>query len=197
MSGPVEIAHEGRVLRMALNRPEHRNVLTQQMVSEMFLALDTVDEGTGAILIQGRGDFFCYGGGEDLPEELWRLRERLTIPLVAAVHGAALGAGMALAACAHVVVAAQGTSFGLLEIRNKIYPRGIHAVANAIGWRRATELALTGRVCSTPEALQMGLVHEVAPAFEFESRAESTARLLSEADAGTVRRILKQQQQHP
>ena len=97
---------------------------------------------------------------------------------------------MALAAHAHVAIAAQGTSFGLLDIRNRVFPAGLHAVAQAIGWRRATELALTGRVCSTPEALQMALVHEVAPAFEYAERAEAVAQLLAGADSSTVQRIL-------
>src|SRR5882672_11027185 len=97
---------------------------------------------------------------------------------------------MALVAQAHIAVAAQGTSFGLLDIRNGACPGGLRAVAQAIGWRRATELALTGRVCSTPEALQMALVHEVAPAFEYQERAEALAHLLAGADSDAVRRIL-------
>ena len=70
-------------------------------------------------------------------------------------------------------------------------------VARAIGWRRASELALTGRVCSTPEALQMALVHEVAPAFEYEERAEAMAQLLAGADGEVVRRILRSRHPHP
>ncbi|HEY3742979.1 MAG TPA: enoyl-CoA hydratase-related protein, partial [Bryobacteraceae bacterium] len=91
---------------------------------------------------------------------------------------------------AHVAISAQGTSFGLFDIRNRVFPPALNAVAKAIGWRRATELALTSRSCSTPEALQMGLISEVAPAFEYEQRAEAAAQLLSEADAQVVRRIL-------
>jgi methylglutaconyl-CoA hydratase len=183
----VEVAQEGRVRRVTLNRPEHRNLLnaeTAQLLAEAISDALT-DAGTGAILVEGRGDFFCYGGDAELPDL------RLTKPLVVAVQGAALGVGMALVACAHVAVAAQGTSFGLLEIRNRVFPAGIGMVARAVGWRRATELALTGRVCSTPEALQMALVHEVAPAFEYEQRAEAIAQLLALADDGVVRRVLK------
>ena len=187
----IEVQQEGRVRRVSLNRPEQRNLLTAEMAMELVAALLAAqsDEATGAVLLDGRGEFFCYGGDADLADEFWALR--LTKPLVVAVQGAALGAGMALVAYAHVAVAAQGTSFGLLEIRNRVYPAGIDIVAKAIGRRRATELALTGRVCSTPEALQMALVHEVAPAFEYEQRAEAIAHLLASADAEVVRRILE------
>jgi enoyl-CoA hydratase/carnithine racemase len=192
----VEVAREGRVLRVSLNRPSHRNLLTIEMARTLVdtIAAAQSDEGVGAILLEGRGEFFCYGSDADLPEGIWALSDLLTKPLVAAVQGAALGAGMALVAHAHVAVAAQGTSFGLLEIRNRTFPLALHAVAKAIGWRRARELALTSRVCSTPEALQMGLVHEVAPAFEYEQRADAVALLLAEGDPGVVSRILMSHQ---
>ena len=188
----VETAQLGRVRRVSLNRPEHRNLLTAEMAQAIVDAIQDAqsDDATTAVLLDARGDFFCYGAEPGLPDAFWTISERLTKPLVAAVKGAALSAGMALVAQSHVAVAAQGTSFGLLDIRNRVFPSGLHAVAGAIGWRRATELALTGRVCSTPEALQMALVHEVAPAFEYEERAEAIAQLLAEADADTVRRIL-------
>ncbi len=186
----IEVAREGRVLHVTMNRPGHRNLLTVEMATELIKAIAKTDAGIGAVLLDGRGEFFCYGADTDLPVEFWTFGPRLSKPLVAAVRGAALSAGMALVAQAHVVVAAQGTSFGLLDIRNRVFPAGLEAVAGAIGWRRAKELALTGRVCSTPEALQMGLVHEVAPAFEYEERAEALAQLLANADAEVVRGIL-------
>ena len=188
----IGVVQEGRVRRISLNRPEHRNLLTAEMAQTLVDAIQDAqsDDATTAVLLDARGDFFCYGGEAGFPDAFWTISERLTKPLVAAVKGAALSAGMALVAQAHVAVAAQGTSFGLLDIRNRVFPAGLHSVAGVIGWRRATELALTGRVCSTPEALQMALVHEVAPAFEYEERAEAVAQLLAEADADTVRRIL-------
>jgi enoyl-CoA hydratase/carnithine racemase len=192
----IEVASEGRVLRVALNRPSHRNLLTIDMARSLVDAIEHAqsDEAVGAVLLEGRGEFFCYGSDPDLPEAIWTLCDRLTKPLIAAVQGAALGAGVALVAHSHVAVAAQGTSFGLLEIRNRTFPLALHAVAKAIGWRRARELALTSRVCSTPEALQMALVHEVAPAFEYEQRSESVAQMLAEADPGVVSRILMSRQ---
>lgn len=189
----IAVERDGRVLRIALDRASERNVLTGAMARAL---VDAIDEGcrsagVGTILLSGRGEFFCYGAEPALEaRELFAIRERLTKPLIAAVQGAALGTGLALAAMAPIAVAAQGTSFGLLEIRNRMAPPGLRVVADAIGWRQATALALSGRVMSTPEALAMGLVQEIAPAFEFEDRAEAIARLLADADAEAVREIL-------
>lgn len=191
----VDVVKEGRVLRVSLNRVSHRNVLSIEMAQALIDSIEgaQADEAIGAVLLEGCGEFFCYGSEPDLPEAIWTLADRLSKPLVAAVKGAALGAGMALVAQAHVSICAQGSSFGLFDIRNRVFPLALNAVAKAIGWRRATELALTSRACSTPEALQMGLISEVAPAFEYEQRAEAVSHLLSEADAQVVRRILSAQ----
>ena len=135
----IEVAREGRVLRASLNRPQHRNLLTFEVAQALVNIVDQAqsDDAVGAVLVDGRGEFFCYGGEPDLPDALWTLSERLTKPLVAAVQGAALSAGMALVAQAHVAVAAQGTSFGLLDIRNGVFPPALHAVAEAIGCESA------------------------------------------------------------
>ena len=65
------------------------------------------------------------------------------------------------------------------------------AVARAIGKRRAQELALTGRIFTTPEALSWGLVHAVTPAFELDDRASVIATQLSTSNPGVVRKILE------
>jgi enoyl-CoA hydratase/carnithine racemase len=137
------------------------------------------DRTIRVLLIEAANQMFCTGGDSDIPSAVFEFQTWASKPIVCAVQGAALGPGMAIVANAHVVVAAQGTSFGLTEVRTGHFPIGMQAVANAIGKRRALELALTGRVFGTPEALQMGLIHEMAPAFEYDDRAEATARHLA------------------
>lgn len=140
------------------------------------------DRAIRAILIEAENPMFCTGGDAEIPGEVFEFQTWASKPIVCAVQGAVLGPGMAIVANAHVVVAAQGTSFGLTEVRTGHFPIGMQAIANAIGKRRALELALTGRVFGTPEALQMGLIHEMAPAFEYDDRAEATARHLATLD---------------
>ena len=125
----------------------------------------------------------------DAPEALFR--ETFAKPIVAAVQGPALAEGVALLACCDIVVAAQGVSFALTEVREGRVPIGLAAIARAIGMRRARELALTGRVFTAPEALQYGLVHHLAPAFEFDERADAIAKQLAAGPADCIRRILQ------
>jgi len=110
---------------------------------------------------------------------------------VTAVQGVAVSAGVALIANAHVAVVAQGSSFGLTDIRERrCHPRILGAVAAAIGDRRARELSLTGRVFTAPEALAWGLVHALTPPFELDDRASAIATALANADHDAVSAIL-------
>jgi methylglutaconyl-CoA hydratase len=172
----IEVAIEGRVCRVALNRPEKRNALNMAVCRELIAAFDRADPAIGAILLCGNGPAFC--AGMDLAEvlsadqdELMALHERLfTVidrarkPIVAAVQGPALAAGMGLAANAHVVVAGSDARFGLTEIRIGLWPAVVfRSVVRAIGERRATELSISGRFMDAEEALRAGLATEIAP----------------------------------
>ncbi len=173
----IEVTAEGRVLRVALNRPEQRNALNIATCRELLEIFERAeaDPGVGAVVLCGHGTSFC--SGMDLAEvlaadqsELAGLHERLftTIqrartPMVAAVHGGVMAAGVGLVANSHLVVSAPEAKFGLTEIRIGLWPMMVYrAVARAIGERRATELSLTGRVFSAEEALGFGLVTEVS-----------------------------------
>jgi enoyl-CoA hydratase/carnithine racemase len=188
----IRTEREGRVYRIALASPETRNVIDSDGVLEllrMFRAAEA-DEGVGAILLEAEGPVFSAGCALDA--ELLSIGQTIAKPIVAAVQGVALSGGLALAANAHIVVAAQGTSFGLTLVREGRSSAEIFdAVARAIGHRRALELSLSGRVFSTPDALAWGLVHHVAPAFELDDRATEVAMGLASAHPDTIRAMLK------
>jgi enoyl-CoA hydratase/carnithine racemase len=197
----LEINREGRVLRLTLNRPEKRNALSIALCHKLVDAFDEAegDSTIGAILLDAKGPVFCAGMDLEevlapeaaartaIHEKIFTLGSRIAKPIVAAIQGPALGGGVGLVANAHVVVAAQGCSFGLTELRIAMWPFVIfRAVANAIGERRATELSLTTRIFSAPEALQYGLVTELAPAFELDDRASAIAAQLSESSSEAI-----------
>jgi enoyl-CoA hydratase/carnithine racemase len=182
---------EGRLYRVTLASPETRNVLDREACVELLRELREAesDPSVGAILLEADGPVFCAAC--EPHEELLSIGREISKPLIAAVQGVALGGGLALAANAHVAIAAQGTSFGLTGIREGSWHRAIYqAVAHAIGERRALELSLSGRVFSTPDALAWGLVQHVAPAFEFDERAEQIATEIANASAEAVREML-------
>jgi enoyl-CoA hydratase/carnithine racemase len=189
----LRIEQDGRLRRIALAAPEKRNLLDAELCRDLLRELReaAADQGTGAILIEADGQVFCSGVEPGAGDELFAIGRTIAKPLVAAVRGVAVSGGLALIANAHVVVAAQGTSFGLTDIREGTWSAAIYgAVASAIGERRALELALTGRIFSTQDALAWGLVHVVAPAFELDDRASEIAAALANANPDAVRAAL-------
>ena len=190
----LRIEQDGRLRRITLAAVEKRNFLDAAFCQELLRELrDAVaDEGVGAILLEAEGPVFCTGVDLAAGEDLFTIGRRIVKPLVAAVQGVAISGGLGLLANAHVVLAAQGTSFGLTDIREGKWSEAIYrAVASAIGERRALELCLTGRIFSTPDALAWGLVHQVAPAFELDDRASEVAGALANANPEAVRAGLR------
>ncbi len=200
------VNRENRVLTLTLNRPEKRNALSTALCAELVERFEEADgdPGIGAVLLEAGGSVFCAGMDLDealnaeaaehteIHERLFTVAAWIRKPIVACVQGPALGGGVGLAANAHVVVAAQGTSFALTEIRIGMWPFVIYrAMVTAIGERRTLALSLTGRVFSVQEALQWGLVHEIAPAIEVEDRAVEIASSLSNASPEVIRRGLE------
>jgi enoyl-CoA hydratase/carnithine racemase len=206
MNTNLEISREAEVLRVTLNRPHKRNALNAEMCRGIVEAVESAQEdaSVGAVLLDAKGDVFCSGMDLDeaasadaaqytaIHQRLFTLGARMRKPIVASVQGPALGGGVGLICTAHIAVAAQGSSFGLTEIRLGMWPFVIYrSVALALGERRTLELSLMGRIFNVPEALQWGLIHESAPAFELDDRATAIAMHLSEMSPQAVSRGLE------
>jgi enoyl-CoA hydratase/carnithine racemase len=200
MSDLLEIRREGRLVSIALNRPEKRNALNVGLCRELVHALEAAekDPAVGAILLCGNGKCFCAGMdlseiGETGTDEISRVQEqlftigaRLGKPLVAAVQNAALAGGTGLVANCHIVIARDDAAFGLTEIKLGLWPFLVfRAVTAAIGERRAVEMALTGRIVGAAEAREIGLVHEVSE--HLEQRALEVAGALAESSPTALR----------
>jgi len=204
MSDALQTSLSGRVLRLAMNRPDKRNALNLELCGALVEALEGAgrDEAVGAILLSGSGRCFC--AGMDLHEiadidtsaislvheQLFTAGSRLTKPLVAAVHGAALAGGTGLVANTHIAIADEDATFGLTEIRLGLWPFLVfRAMAAAVGERRTVEMALTGRILGAAEARELGLIHEVAadPA----ARGLEVATALAESSPTAIRSGLR------
>jgi len=189
----LRIEQDGRLRRITLAAPERRNVLdtaaSRALLDELREA--AADPETGAILLEADGQVFCAGADcED--DQLFTIRDRLVKPLIVAVQGVALSGGLAIVANAHIAIAAQGSSFGLIEIREGRWnERVFRAVARAIGARRALEAGMTGRIFSTQDALAWGLVHQVAPAVELDDRATDIGTAIANASPDAIREALR------
>ena len=186
MSERLIVRREGRVARVTLNRPQVRNALDSQLCAALLRALEEAnnDATAGSILLDAAGSAFC--AGMDLKEPgaldsaslpplhagLFSFGRNLSKPMVAAVQGPALGGGTGLALNAHIVLAADSARFGLTETRIGLWPYTIFpVVAAAVGKRKATELAITGRIIGAAEAAALGMADEVVPAESLAARA--------------------------
>lgn len=173
----IELHQEWRVLRITLNRPEKRNALNLPLCRELLNAFERADadRSVGAIVLNANGPSFCAGMDlketadvdqvelAGIHEQLFTTIHRIRTPIVAAVHGAAFAGGTGLVANSHIAIARDNARFGLTEIRIGLWPVLIfRAVQNAMGERRTVELSLTGREFTAEQALEYGLVTEIA-----------------------------------
>ena len=192
---------EDGLARLTLDRPEAANAMNPEMTSELREAAVMLHErdDVRAVLISGSGGMFCGGGDVrsfgssqdglaetiagmtiDLHAAVSRLA-RLEVPVVAAVQGAAGGAGMSLAVAADLVVAGESAKFRMGYVGIGLAPDGSSSwfLARVVGLKRALDLMLTNRVLSAPEAESWGLVSRVVPDDEVLERAEDLARSLA------------------
>jgi methylglutaconyl-CoA hydratase len=176
----LRVERDGDVLRVTLARPERRNAFDAELITELAEAF--VDVGRArAVVLAGDGPSFCAGADvewmrasvdlsydENVADALALRRmleaiERCPAPVVARVHGHALGGGCGLVACADIAVAHERTVFAFSETKLGIIPSVISPFALAkIGASAARRYFLTGERFDAATALRIGLVHEVA-----------------------------------
>jgi enoyl-CoA hydratase/carnithine racemase len=193
----VRYETKGPICHIILNRPEKLNAANDRLVEDVNDALFEFDADPvlHVAILSGAGRAFCSGA--DVQQRQLRTREELrrlggpagrrsrenglgdTVnwkPVIAAVHGWALGLGYSLSQSCDLVVAAQGAKFQIREVQRGL-ASGQHWVATWFwtGSRFANEVALTGRMFTAEEALQHGMVNRVVPAEELITAAEALA----------------------
>jgi methylglutaconyl-CoA hydratase len=175
----LRIEREGDVLRVTLARPERRNAFDAELIAQLTHAFADAGDAR-AVVLAGEGPSFCAGADiewqrssidlsfdENVEDalRLYRLCETIDLcpaPVVARIHGHALGGGAGLAACSDVAVAADDAVFGFSEVKLGIIPAVISPfVLPKIG-QHARRYFLTGERFDAQTALRIGLVHEVA-----------------------------------
>jgi 2-(1,2-epoxy-1,2-dihydrophenyl)acetyl-CoA isomerase len=188
VSEPILFEQRGAVALLTLNRPETRNALSGE---SMFAAFEQLfehlngDLAVRAAVLTGAGSAFCSGGNvaemrdragmfAGTPEEIAqryrdgiqripRAFQRLQVPIIAAVNGAAIGAGNDLACLCDIRIAATHARFAESFVKVGIVPGdgGCWLLPRVVGASRAAEMALTGDTIDADEALRIGLVSRV------------------------------------
>jgi len=189
------------VAHITLNRPEASNALNADLSKDLMHAAIRCDEDPliRAVLIRGAGNLFCAGGdlkdfkvhSQDLPYHLKEITTyihsaisrfiRMDPPVIAAVHGAAAGAGMSLACICDIVLAAENSRFIAAYTRAGLTPDCslTYFLPRIVGLKAALELTLTNRVLSAKEAFDLGIVTRVVPDEELITQAKALASQLA------------------
>jgi methylglutaconyl-CoA hydratase len=178
----LQIRREKAVEYLMLNRPEVRNAFNEELIAELTVWAGEAgqDAQLRAVVISGAGPVFCAGGDltwmtkmatyshdENIRDATGAARmfaaiDTLPMPVIARVHGAAMGGGAGLAAVADIAVAEAAAMFGFTEVKLGLLPALIAPYVLAkIGQSASRELFLTGRRFTAERALQIGLVHAV------------------------------------
>jgi methylglutaconyl-CoA hydratase len=189
------VTRDGPVTTLTLDRPDRRNALSPELMSQLAGAVRDAgrDPGVRIVVLAGAGTAFSAGAdigwmraGRDADEaqnlaEAEALRDGFetldTCPkaVIARVHGAAIGGGAGLVACADVAVASDEARFAFAEVRLGILPATIAPyVVRAIGPGAARALFTSGRHVDADEALRLGLVHRVVPADGLDDAVDET-----------------------
>lgn len=205
----VQLEIVDRVATLTLDNPSERNTMTAPMVEEIVAALEQVeaDDGVGALVVTGAPPAFCAGanlgnlqrsdgpGLRTIYEGFLRVA-RCPLPTLAAVNGAAVGAGMNLALACDVRLAARRARFDTRFLQIGLHPGGGHTwlLRGIVGPQAAAAAVLFGEVLDGPEAERVGLAYRcveddalLASAQEMAARAADAPRELSIVTKQTLR----------
>ena len=204
MTSKVQVEIKAPVATITLNKPERLNAVDVEVwegIREAAIAVDAAP-GVRVAILQGAGGAFCAGldvkagstlgdlsGGSPasamvrIREHLGHLQacftrlEQIRVPVVAAIQRVCIGAGMELALCCDIRLAAEGTVFSIPEVQLGIVPDmgGTQRLPRTIGIGMAKELIYTARRFDAAEALRIGFVNHVYPAGELGARAAELA----------------------
>jgi enoyl-CoA hydratase len=170
----VEVEIADRVATLTLNNPAERNTLTAPMVAEIVAAIDAIeaDEGVGAVVVTGAAPAFCAGANlgnlaEATHDGLNAIYEgflrvaHCSLPTIAAVNGAAVGAGLNMALGCDVRIAARRAKFDSRFLQLGIHPGGGNTWMSRriIGPQATMAMVLFGEVISGEEAERIGLAY--------------------------------------
>lgn len=203
---PILVEQDGHVAILTLNRPDARNALAGE---EMFSAFEQIfqrlnaDHNIRAAILVGAGKAFCAGGdikemrdkkgmfGGTQPEIQHRYRTgiqriprafaRLDVPIIAAVNGPAIGAGLDLACMCDIRIAAPNAIFAESFVKVGIISGdgGAWFLPRAVGTSRARELAFTGDTIDAAEALRINLISRIAPEGGLLDEAKALAKRIA------------------
>lgn len=213
---PVLVDRDGAgVVTLTFNRPDVRNAMTGELTEAFGAAVDSLrgDPAVRAVIVTGAGKAFCAGGdlswispgpGADIPSIRAKMRafypkflvvRSLEVPTIAAMNGAAIGAGLCVAMACDIRIAAHDAKLSTAFLRLGMHPgmAATYLLTRLVGTARAAELFFTARTVDGREAERLGLVNRSVPGDALLDEARSLAHEIA-ANApipmGMVKRAL-------
>jgi enoyl-CoA hydratase/carnithine racemase len=193
----------GSILKVQLNRPGKKNAITTAMYAALAETLETAarDDATRVVLIHGAGDSFTAGNdledfvknppgsGESPQMRLFAALNGFDKPIVAAVHGVAVGFGTTMLVHCDFVYAGESARFITPFIDLALVPEmgSSYGLPALVGWRQAAEMLLLGTPVGAGRAEQVGLVTAVVPDQAVLETATKAAQKLAEKPAAALR----------
>jgi enoyl-CoA hydratase/carnithine racemase len=199
----ILVARDGAVQRITINRPEKKNALTTAMYTAFAQAIRAADGDAGVrvMLVAGAGDAFT--AGNDLQDflahatqsgprpvlDFLQVFSHAAKPIVAAVHGVAVGVGTTMLAHCDLVYAAEGARFSMPFVNLGLCPENASSflLPSILGYQRAAELLMLGEPFDAAKAREVGLVNAVVPAAELGATALAAAQKLAAKPPDSLR----------
>jgi len=201
---------ESRICTLTINRPDKLNALNSKVLDELDEAVDAIQENykVNALIISGAGEKAFVAGadikelssldpvsGEKVSEKGQRIFQKiedLTIPVIAAVNGYALGGGCELAMACHLRIASDNAALGLPEVSLGLIPGygGTQRLTRLAGRAKALEYIMTGRQVKADEAFEVGLVNQVTESDPVEEAKAMLAKILKQGPVAIKNAIL-------
>ena len=202
------------IVVVTLNRPERRNALSISLIEGLRQAIAAAEKEKRVLVLRGNGAGFCAGmdlkqtaeiaaaeRGAELLLELFEALAGSAMVTIAAVHGAMLAGGAALAACCDLLIAGEDLRVGFPETQRGLVPAlAACLVGRKVGDAAMRELFLAGRMIDAGRAMQMGLVNGVVPNEKLEEEAMALARDVLRGGpqaVGQTKRLLEELRPRP
>src|SRR5712692_3147018 len=214
-AGPIilEGKHDA-IATLVMNRPDRLNALNIELSSALNGALGRIakDDTVRVVILTGAGRAFCAGGDLGLIgkgretgatqelEPLLRAGMQVVLkmrtmpqPVIAAINGAAAGAGMNIALAADIRIAAEEATFGQNFAKVGLFPDygGTYFLPQLVGPSKAAEMFYTGEMIDAQTALRLGLVSRVVPASQLEAEVKTLAQRIAQGPSLAIRAVKK------
>ena len=201
---------EGKVATVLIQRPP-ANALASGLIKEIDSVLDELEENAEVrvILLKGEGRFFSAGAdikefttietGEEFSklakkgQDVFERMENFSKPIIAAIHGAALGGGLELAMGCHIRLVSENAKLGLPELQLGLVPgfAGSQRLPKLVGRAKAAEMLLTSEPISGTEAVKWGLANKAYPEDQLFDKAKEMADKIAKKSPGAMKAAIE------